>query len=283
MTPTEAFTAWLAERGYMPTSIGKLLRDLQTMATHGSEPPESADRSARLRDYRWAYGLWAEFCEETRRTNKLVEPPEPAKKTRRSGPRRQKPALSIPQFEWDRLEALVRKDASPAARVIEIMMETGLRVGDVLRAPLHAIDEALERGDVLKLEVKGGQEKVFPLEPARRSWADLRARLAELEPSQRVCEGVSKGSGWDASSAAYQAVRRKMQALGLAAGIRTRIHVHRLRRSVGMQLLRAGVPLEHVQRVLGQRDKKTTESYLDEDSADIASRALARRKRPPPT
>lgn len=279
MSVSDELVLWLQERGYAQTSITKIARDIVTMTQHGPVPPSSTSTSRR-RDFRWAWQLWDEFCKETRRRNKLAEPPEPPKMRRRT-PRRQKPALSIPETEWSRLEQLVYADPSPAARVLEVMMATGLRVGDVLRTRMAALDEGLAHGEVIQLEVKTGKLALFPL--VRKPWARLRKTLSSLRADQRVCEGVAKnGVDWSANGAPYQAVRRKLQSLAFEAGTHTRMHTHRLRRSVGMQMLRAGVPLEHVQRVFGQEDKATTERYLDEAAVDIAARALAQRKRPPP-
>jgi len=183
---------------------------------------------------------------------------------------RLKPALSIPDEDWRALYAKIPNTVQGA--VVRVMMATGLRIGDVLRLPPKAIREALGRADgLLEVRVKGGKGIVTSVAGARDEWERLLGLCGNAASVARAVAPYGDGSP-EGGHAAYQAVRRSLQATGarLVAG---RVHLHRLRRTVTVQALRSGAPLTTVQQMLGHADIRTTSSYADETRVDLVTEA----------
>ena len=271
-TPTlDRFEKWLL-RDYATSSALKIRRDVSTMASYGPVPPQTA-RSGRQADFRWAWRLWAAFCDAKNLENELTEP---ARAERQHGrkQRRQKPALSLPADSWAALRKRVRADDDICGRVLDVLCCTGLRIGDVLRVDQPTIAEAMNRSDgAAVLLLKGSKPVIVSVAGARKAWTRL---FEALELGQRVCDRVGKG-GWQPGRGPYKAVSRALKAHARAVGLDERtVHLHRTRRTVGVMLIKAGASLEEVQRVYGQSNRSTTERYLDEVMSDVATSALKR-------
>lgn len=272
-----AFAEWL-EEDYAESTVRKFCADISTMATWGPAPPAAKRLKLRVQDYRLAWSRWDAFCTETDVENGL---PEPQPLERRFGRRRRKdaarlkPALSIPESSWDALRERIRSDPSPQSRVLDVLVCSGLRIGDVLRLTEPLLRSALEREDGIGiLRVKGARDVVFTTRDGSDSWA----RLYELlQKDQRVAAICSKTDDPQAAGASYQACRRALKAHAEAVGLEAReIHLHRTRRTVAVQLYKAGVRIEIISKVLQHQSIETTQRYLDESMADVAGKALAR-------
>ena len=75
----EAFAAWLAdEQGLARTSVRKAVTDLATLRARGPAPEAELQRR-RVGDYRWAWALYADWCDAEGLDNDLPEPvlPDP--------------------------------------------------------------------------------------------------------------------------------------------------------------------------------------------------------------
>ena len=68
-----------------------------------------------------------------------------------------------------------------------------------------------------------------------------------------------------------RSVHAAVHRLGLAAGMPGRHHPHRWRHAYATGLLRAGVSLEHIKRLLGHASITTTSRYLHLDLDDLTT------------
>lgn len=275
-----AFERWAILR-YTQRSVAKLVADIRTMVRTNGQPPEAQRRVKRLKDYRWAFDVW----EDCRRDGVALDPlpierpvvPEAPKRGGRRArePKRVLEAKSMSSEEYEAILAALEADPRPAARVVEIMARTGLRYADVARVQIAPLRTALSGDGVLKIVVKGDKPVSISLEPARLAWT----RVAELGQGKvRVADVVTgqPDSDPEANGAAYQRCVRVIKKHGLATHVDGRVHLHRLRRTVGNELLRRGASLEDVQQVFIHDSIKTTErNYADEHRTEQAQRALA--------
>lgn len=182
-------------------------------------------------------------------------------------PKYKLPRVSFQPADWQALYAAVAADKSPDARVLQLQMLTGARVGDVLRIGRSQLTEALEIG-VLPMKRKGGRVTNVSLDGALPQWQALLAAWPERCPT--VAQWVSPGSGLGAQSGggAYQRCRRKLKALGAQLGIRGRVHLHRIRRTVAVAALaESGGNLHPVAQLLGHATTDSTQEYVDEFNA----------------
>lgn len=283
------FRRWLTKRGYRPRTVDKTECDLRSYLQNQSIV-RGRLTLARWRDYARAYEFYREFAKETGfrvQAPPLDEKWKPKPQPRMLKKKRQKPALSIDESEWKKLRKAVAYDETPEARVIEVMLATGLRVGDVLRVPPDTLAQALKRTDGLfSIELKGGKVIHYPIGGAESEWKHLLSAIDLMlsdpfgspgRTATHVAEFVSEQKDPE-DRAAYFRVRDRFTELCEAVGLTGRTNLHRIRRTVGVRLLDRGVPLYDVQRVLGHADSRTTQGYTDEWSAGRMSDALKKNR-----
>jgi integrase len=286
------FRAWLVGAGYRPQSAAKYASDAACYLFQ-EKPGEDVSKS-RYAALKRARGMLEWYCDDGQA--KLVLPemaPEPSAEnprtakllSRRAAQKHRKEVnlRSVDDDEWSKLWACVLDDDSVSARVVEVMMATGLRIGDVLRISVIALGNALLRKDgALDLEVKGGKIIPTTVDAARESWTKLhKACGRSWTVASAVAPGGKNETYADAGGGgAYQAVSRTLKACAEDAGVTGRVHPHRLRRTVGVQTAR-DVGRYAAQQLLGHTKGSTTDTYLDETNVDVvreAQMALAKRR-----
>jgi integrase len=141
--------------------------------------------------------------------------------------------------------------------LLELMLETGLRVGDAVSFDPRSLD----RGDHLW---------IYTYRPRKQKKTD-KPKLLEAfitdEMKQRIyaCEWLSTkrpfwyGEGTDPDPLA-QAVYERMQGIGKRVGV-VDCRPHRLRDTFAVRALLDGMQLEDVSRLLGHSSVKVTEAY----------------------
>ena len=159
--------------------------------------------------------------------------------------------------------ARVARDALRAQRdraLTELLYGTGLRVGELVALDFRDLDLRAREVRVLG---KGGKERIVPLPvlcvEALSEWLEARRRpgiLAEplfisLRPRR---DEVARRLG-------DRDVRRILKQRGLDAGIRDRVHPHRMRHSYATHLLDMGADLREIQELLGHASLSTTQKY----------------------
>lgn len=194
---------------------------------------------------------------------------EPKKRRRKR--KRKKEARSFGDEEWRRLWLVVAQDETLPARVLEVMMSTGLRVGDVLRITRRALRRAFETG-TLMVEQKGGEERFVRIDGAPDAWGRL-LQAWKGQPGSTVAHLLSPESDGStrAGDSAYKRVSRRLVTLAKRAGVQGRANTHRLRRTVGVQALRLTEDVPAVQQLMGHKSHHTTMGYLDEARPDAVA------------
>lgn len=178
---------------------------------------------------------------------------------------RKKPAISFSGGDFSTLRGVLAQDRTLEGAVLLVMVATSIRVGDVLRLELAQLRAALRADEgVVVIVVKGGRKRVLPVDGAREAWE----RLAEAcgRGSETVADAVCPTSTWGArgGGGAYQRVNRHLRDLCRAHGLSGRAHLHRVRRTVATNALKATKDIHLVSELLGHAHVATTEIYLDE-------------------
>jgi site-specific recombinase XerD len=192
------------------------------------------------------------------------------RQARRDNKKRKLEARSVDDAAWGRLAKAVMANPSREARVLELLMLTGLRIGDALRTRRTAIVESFHTGR-LDIVQKGGRSRALAIDgPLRHSLERLIATWS------REAEGVRRNArditGWliPESEArlpidsARKSVYRLLRELGKEADVRGRLHLHRMRRTVAVQALRETGDLEAVRQLLGSASLASVRPYIDE-------------------
>ncbi len=160
-------------------------------------------------------------------------------------------------------DAQAARDALRALRdraLTELLYGTGIRVGELVALDVRDLDLLAREVRVLG---KGGKERIVPIPrlcaAVVSDWLKARRRpgiLAEplfisLRPRR---EDLPRRLG-------DRDVRRILKQRGLAAGIRDRVHPHRMRHSYATHLLDMGADLRDIQELLGHASLSTTQKY----------------------
>jgi site-specific recombinase XerD len=95
-----------------------------------------------------------------------------------------------------------------------------------------------------------------------RPWLSARAQLP-VGPLFCIIDGPTCGRRWSGA-----AVRGEFRRLAAEAGVRRRFAPHQLRHAHALELAREGVPLNIIQRQLGQANLGTTSIYLQGSCAE---------------
>lgn len=148
--------------------------------------------------------------------------------------------------------------------MIVLAWRCGLRVDELVN--LHPRDVDLDAGTVTVRHGKGDKRRVVGIDPQAAAvverWLQLRARLLGRRQAPLFCT-ISNDRLGPGRPVHTNEVRAFLQRAGRRAGIEKRMHPHGLRHTFAVELLREGVPVTHIQRLLGHTDLATTARYLD--------------------
>ena len=277
-----AIEKWMRSRSYSEATISEMLSSVRALVRMREQNVDKwlASTGARMRPVLARLEVAAQELPENVRDDvkALVDFGRAALPPGRPSPRfgghvlrrrrRDREARSLEDEAWARLVNAICNEPTPAARVLEVMARTGLRVGDVLRISRSALADARKSGQVT-LTLKGRKQVHMRLEGAEDAWGKLiDGVLAARAPD--VARWVSPGckSSIHGAHGPYQAVRRLLQRLSANVGISEEVWTHRLRRTVGVRAYRATKDVLAVRDLLHHESAKTTYSYLSETRSD---------------
>lgn len=150
--------------------------------------------------------------------------------------------------------------------MIELFYGSGLRLTELVKAPLHGMD--LETR-AIRVTGKGGKTRVVPFGvPAREALEAYLAReRPRLAPPQARDEIFLSNRGRPLTAArVWQMLRERALRAGLDPEL---IHPHLLRHSFATHLLAHGADLRVIQEMLGHADIATTQIYTHVDSTRL--------------
>lgn len=151
---------------------------------------------------------------------------------------------------------------------LEVLLFTGLRVGELTGLTLHCID--LAEG-VIRVHGKGARERrVFLLDPALKALVRSYQVARAFRPHHS--DRLFVNSRGQLATPAF--LRRQLSIAARLAGLR-RVTPHMLRHSCATLLLEKGVNLRHVQALLGHSSISTTERYTHVTAVNLRAAVQA--------
>lgn len=271
MIDTDAFAAWLAKQhDYRGTTLRELLQKARYLARAAEEQREPVimhsllDRAAtKIRAFA-ALQPQSVSPELDALCDRYLARARPKRKERA------KPARSIPDKHWIAFVRAVEQDESRAARAVEVILATGLRVGDVLRLERSALERARATGAPIELTQKGGATRMLDWSGAEDAWSRLLESWTGRGPlAAWIC--ASGNPDPEGGGCAYKTIWRAIRQIAASVAPDERVHPHRLRRTVGVQALKVTGDIVLVSKLLGHRSIQTTAGYVDEaDPAGVA-------------
>jgi integrase len=182
-------------------------------------------------------------------------------------------------LEADAVRAVLQRIPSSATRdraLFTLLYETGVRVGEALGLQRADVDLSTDDEKVRVLG-KGGRERTVLLTAAPES---VRLLRRHLKVSRIASGSVFRGDpryGGSNLPLGYTTVRVAWLRYCAEAGVTATIH--QLRHSRASQLVRAGVPLGTVRKLLGHRNIQSTLLYAEVDQATVKRDLLEYQRR----
>lgn len=256
------FASWLARVG-VPSPLASTTQEirrycLQLVMTK-AHPPATANRRLQAIRKFFRYSLEEGLVDEDPSLGIKLLPQPPSEGAR-----------GLDRSEVERLLDAVRTGGSRlAARdyaIVQLMLQTGIRVGELTRLKLSDLALSDDRGALI---VKGrgtSQDREIPLNNSVRK--ALKAYLDErCERTSGHLFLSSKGKALSARS-----VQRLVNSYAQAAGLEN-VSTYSLRQTYGQQLLRDTGDLSLVARLMGHKRLETAIKYIvpgQEDLSEIA-------------
>ncbi len=263
-----AFSSWLERSGYRDSTAKQIVRAVDradNAYADGAELEKLIDKPAYLRALK-AYTAFllaepdAVVTTFDVAVGELELEPAKVKKPRQGATK--KLQQSFDEEDWAELVARLGRDKSPEGTVLLVCAVTGARIGDALRIRKADLRSAFRTG-VLELEQKGGVVRRMPLAGARDVWERLDERWKSGATVARwLCpesDAEAEGGG-----CAYKRVFRHLQSVGVELGLKGRVHLHRLRRTVATRALRRTKDIHLVSQLLGHKSIASTQRYVNE-------------------
>jgi len=162
--------------------------------------------------------------------------------------------------ELDRLIAAPPVEKSTGLRdraMLELLYATGLRVSELCRLPLAAVEREM---GVLRVTGKGNKQRMVPFGEAAgqaldRYLGNARSRLLKGRASRYLFVTARGGA------MTRQSFWKLLRGYGLKAGIKRTLTPHVIRHSFATHLVEGGADLRSVQIMLGHADISTTQIY----------------------
>jgi site-specific recombinase XerD len=177
------------------------------------------------------------------------------------------------------LMAALRQEGDRISLGLILARRTGLRIGEISHLELDCLIE--DRPGRFSLRVPLGKlysERVIPID---RETAELIRTLKRLRGERPP--GVDPESGrpvealfpnhWN-TFLYPEAFRRKLKKVAKSAGLGANVHPHRLRHTYATELLRCGLSLIGVMKLLGHRTIKMTLRYVEVTNEDLGRNYL---------
>ena len=162
--------------------------------------------------------------------------------------------------ELDRLIAAPPVEKSTGLRdraMLELLYATGLRVSELCRLPLAAVEREM---GVLRVTGKGNKQRMVPFGEAAGQALDqylgnARSRLLKGRASRYLFVTARGGA------MTRQSFWKLLRGYGLKVGIKRTLTPHVIRHSFATHLVEGGADLRSVQIMLGHADISTTQIY----------------------
>lgn len=272
------YEEWLTKNGYLPSTVERGVRrarQIWTTVAHDGDIPVDPNTLAEGRRLRiWldeggreempcGRGKLREALEAHARAGERARA-TPLEKKRQQQARRARKEPSYPDDAWKALHRELSRDTDDVrARVLLVLMETGLRAQDVLAISRARLDGGLRSGTI-RIIVKGGDERRLPTSSTKQ-WAKLaEAWRGSNAPTVAALIAVGNDTSPIAGHTPYKRLRARLVDAHVKLELDGRPHLHRLRRTVLVQASKKTGDVELVRQLAGHRSYATTQTYIDE-------------------
>lgn len=166
--------------------------------------------------------------------------------------------------DLERIREVVDRQRDKA--LIEFLLSTGCRVSEVVHLEIENVD--MVKGECIVLGKGNKERKVYISE---RCMYHLSKYLCSRNDDNRALF-----LNYHGKKLSKESIELLLTRIGKAASV-DNVHPHRFRRTFATNALKRGMPLQHVQRLMGHKSLDTTMLYcsLDDDYIKLEHRKIA--------
>jgi integrase len=167
-----------------------------------------------------------------------------------------------------RLDRQLRVIGDLPASALLLTRATGMRIGECIDLTINSLEHVAAEDWALHVPVgKLHSERYVPVDAdARATFArmlELRAALPQARTSSFLLPRPKSHDAW------YMTLHLALRRAALQAGCSRRPTLHQLRHTFATSMIRAGLPLPTLMRLLGHRDIRMTLVYVDVSGEDL--------------
>ncbi|CAN5407387.1 hypothetical protein BH09ACT7_BH09ACT7_04980 [soil metagenome] len=250
------FLRWCGEHGHVPALDRNLVRIwVADLLDGGAQPNTARTRQMALK----RFAAWAlDEGEIDSNELALLKPPKLDTKV-------------VDRLSDDECAALVKACAGKAfidrrdEAIVRLMLETGLRAGEVMGFTVEDID--LVRGVALVQRGKGGKGRTVPFGPQAARAID---RYLRMRRGHRLADTPALWLGGSSQSLGYHGLDRAMKIRAERAGLKG-FHLHLLRHTAASRWLAAGGSEGGLMAVAGWSSREMLDRYTRSTASDRAA------------
>ena len=184
----------------------------------------------------------------------------------------------LPLEEDQRLQQQLRLTDTLEANALRLMRATGIRIGECIALPIDCLQSVNEKQ--VALHVPLGKLHSERLVPADEETVRIVARMVELHTQTPMVRRRRRATGGHQSQAFLlpryrqpcywvKILRRSLDEAARATACTSRVTPHRLRHSFATEMVRLGVSLPALMRMLGHKDVRMTLRYVEVVQLDL--------------
>jgi site-specific recombinase XerD len=171
-----------------------------------------------------------------------------------------------------KLQQYLRKKNTLIAQALLLLRKTGLRIGELQNLELNCLEKISDGNYVLHVPLgKLHSERIIPVDSET---VKIIKHITDLRPLSLFNPKTSKGTPylivnkyWRRPS--YAGLRDSLANMAIQSGIQTPVSPHMLRHTYATELLRAGINLAALMKLMGHKDISMTLRYTGITQPDI--------------
>jgi site-specific recombinase XerD len=176
----------------------------------------------------------------------------------------------LPLEEDQRLQQELRRTDDLVANALQLARATGIRIGECINLPLDCLRQL--GPDQWALHIPLGKlhnERLVPADPEIRQIVGRILALRALAPPSHLAKSQGLLLPRGGRHALYQTLRQTLAQTAQRASCSTPVNPHRLRHDFATEMLRLGVSLPALMRLLGHKDIRMTLGYVQVTQQDL--------------
>jgi site-specific recombinase XerD len=160
------------------------------------------------------------------------------------------------------IEALIRATKDPLAKLVfQTLYYTGMRVSECSKLKVNDVDTI--NWEITVKNGKGSKDRKIPVNEK------LRPLLMEYVKTSRLDLGTSNFFCTKSGGISPSYINRMLKVYSKEAGIKKHVTAHILRHSFATNLLKNGVDILRIQKLMGHSSIKTTSIYTHTNMIDL--------------